>query len=168
MTAKNAICLWYEDTALSWQIPAAANFKQRLLTLTALLLLASSFPILACEQEVVFSEHLKVDSASNYFLVDIQRAHGDNLVGTISRSFGGALVSGQTVSIQLTAQNELADAICAMEFAVGQTYLLKARVTGGAFQISRFNSHNIPADHERFQTYVQDIESAQNLANKRE
>ena len=127
--------------------------------LMSALLAAISLRGFACEQEVVYSEHLNVDSAGNYYLVEIKRAHGDNLVGTVERSFGSGLSRGQTVSIQFV-QSELADAVCAMEFAVGQTYLLKARLLGGALQISRYNSHNIAEDHERFSTYVRDIESA--------
>jgi hypothetical protein len=123
------------------------------------LLLAVPLSAPACEQEVVLSEHLNVDRASSYYLVEIRRAHGDNLVGTIQRSFVGGLPAGRTVSIQF-AQNELADAICPMDFVVGQSYLLKAQARGGALQTSRFNSHNVPAEHERFGTYVQDIESA--------
>ncbi len=111
----------------------------------------------ACEPGVV-SEHLAVDDAANYFLVEVKRAHGANLVGTVNRSFGEVLAPGHTLSIQFV-ENELPGAVCAMEFSVGQTYLLKARVAGGALQISRFNSHNVPADHARFQTYVEDIEA---------
>ena len=127
--------------------------------LMSALLAAISLRGFACEQEVVYSEHLNVDSAGNYYLVEIKRAHGDNLVGTVERSFGSGLSRGQTVSIQFV-QSELADAVCAMEFAVGQTYLLRARLRGGALQISRYNSHNIAEDHERFGTSVRDIESA--------
>jgi hypothetical protein len=114
-------------------------------------------PALACEVGVV-SEHLAVDAAADYYLVAIKRAHGDNLIGTVERSFGGVLAAGQTLSIQFV-ENELADSVCPVEFSAGQTYLLKARVAGGALQISRFNIHNIPTDHARFQTYIEDIES---------
>jgi hypothetical protein len=123
-----------------------------------LALLLAAPAAFACEEEVVYSEHLAVDSAANYYLVAIKRAHGDNLIGTIERSFGDVLAPGQTLSIQF-AESGLADAVCPMDFSAGQTYLLRAHPAGGALQISRFNSHNIPADHERFQTYVHDIEA---------
>ena len=114
--------------------------------------------LFACEEEVVYAEHLTVDSTDNYYLVAIKRAHGDNLVGTIERAFGGTLAAGQTLSIQFN-ETALVDAACAMEFTVGKTYLLRARPVGGALQISRFDSNNIPADHARFATYVRDIEA---------
>ena len=122
-------------------------------------LLAMPCEAFACEQTVVLSERLQVDDPGAYYLVRIQRAHGDNLVGTITRSFGGTVAAGQTVSIQST-QDALADATCALEFSSGKTYLLKTQVRGGALQISRYNSHNVAADHERFATYVRDIETA--------
>jgi hypothetical protein len=122
------------------------------------LLLSTPAAVFACEEEIVYSEHLAVDSVDNYYLVTIKRAHGDNLIGTIERSFGGVLAPGQTLSIQF-AEAGLPEAVCPMEFSVGKTYLLRARPAGGALQISRFNSHNIQAGHERFQTYVHDIEA---------
>lgn len=125
--------------------------------LKLMLLFVAPLPALACEEGVV-SEHLAVDDAANYYLVEIKRSHGDNLIGTVNRSFGAVLAPGQTLSIQFV-ETALADAVCPMEFSVGQTYLLRARVAGGALQISRFNSHNVPADHARFQTYVADIEA---------
>lgn len=130
----------------------------RSLQAAATLLLALPLAASACEPMVV-PEHLGVDSASNYYLVEIKRAHGANLVGTVNRSFGGTVSAGQTVSIQ-SAEHELAHAICPLDFAVGQTYLLRARYRGGALEISRFNGLNIPADHERFATWVQDLEES--------
>jgi hypothetical protein len=126
-------------------------------TLKLALVLIAPLPAFACEPGVV-SEHLAVDDAANYFLVEVKRAHGDNLVGTVNRSFGEVFAPGHTLSIQFV-EDELAGAVCPLEFTVGHTYLLKARVAGGALQISRFNSHNIPADHARFQIYISDIEA---------
>src|SRR5262245_45937300 len=87
----------------------------------ALLLIIAPLRTLACEPGVV-SEHLTVDDVADYYLVEVKRAHGDNLIGTINRSFGGVLAPGQTLSIQFV-ENELADSVCPLEFSVGQTYL---------------------------------------------
>lgn len=142
------------------------RFVYQSLKLTLAILIVTAHSAVACEQAVVFSEHLIVSDARDYYLVEIRRAHGDNMVGTIARPFGGALSSGETVSIQFTqSHDELADAVCPMQFNVGQTYLLKAGTQGGALQISRFNSHNVADDHERFQVYVHDIIAAQEPVN---
>jgi hypothetical protein len=131
-------------------------FMRQLLKLA--LLFFVPLPVFACEAGVV-SEHLAVANVADFYLVEIKRAHGDNLIGTVERSFGDLLAPGQTLSIQFV-ETDLPGAVCPMEFSVGQTYVLKARLVGGALQISRFNSHNIPADHARFATYLQDIEAA--------
>ena len=99
-----------------------------------------------------------VDPA-DYYLVEIRRAHGANLVGTIRRAFGGQLAPGRTVLIQLVEEG-LADAGCALEFAAGESWLLHASVAGSALRVSRFNSHNVPSGHERFAGYLDDIEKA--------
>lgn len=122
-------------------------------------LLGCTAPALGCEEGVVLSERLQVDNPADFYLVEIQRAHGDNLVGTVLRSFGGVLAPGRTLSIQFT-QSGIADSDCAVEFSAGQRYLLKGRLSGGALQVSRYNSHNIPEQHERFASYLRDIEAA--------
>ena len=114
---------------------------------------------LACEQGVVLSEHLQVDDASAYYVVEVQRAHGDNLVATVRRSFGGPWLPGQTVTIQFEQQG-LADAGCSLDAKTGETWLLKARSSGGALRVSPFDSRNLPESHERFSTYVADVEAA--------
>lgn len=114
---------------------------------------------LACEQSVVLSEHLQVDDAAAYYVVEIQRAHGDNLVATVRRNFGGPWLVGQTVMIQFEQQG-LADSGCALDANVGETWLLKARSSGGALRVSPYDSRNVPVNHERFSTYVSDVEAA--------
>lgn len=122
-------------------------------------LLGAAVRAFACEQGAVLAEHLEVDDAGSYYVVNVQRAHGDNLIATIVRSFGGAWLPGQTVTIQI-AQLGLAAAVCPLDAREGETWLLKTRSAGGALQISPFDIHNLRADHERFATYVRDIEAA--------
>ena len=131
----------------------------RIRTLKFLSLLVVSVSALACEEGVVLSEHLQVDDAATYYVVDIQRAHGDNLVATVRRSFGGPWLPGQTVTIQFEQQG-LADAGCVLDANAGETWLLKARSSGGALRVSPFDSRNLPEKHERFSTYVADVEAA--------
>lgn len=129
----------------------------RLLKLLSLLFVPVS--ALACEQSVVLSEHLQVDDAADYYVVEVQRAHGDNLVATVRGSFGGSWLVGQTVTIQFEQQG-LADTRCVLDANAGETWLLKVRSSGGALRVSPYDSRNVPENHERFSTYVSDVEAA--------
>ncbi|HEY0963562.1 MAG TPA: hypothetical protein VGE56_00265 [Rhodocyclaceae bacterium] len=123
------------------------------------LLLAAPASALACEQRAVLPEHLQVDDAAHFYVVAIRRAHGANLVATVQRSFGGAWSPGQTVTIQFEQQG-LPDAVCELEARGGETWLLNLRPVGGALRVSPFDSRNVPHNHERFATWVRDIEAA--------
>jgi hypothetical protein len=131
-----------------------------LVNLCLIVLLIAPSTSFACKELVRFPEHLEVQDDRNHYLVQIQRVEGDGFAGTVERSFGGALLTGQDVIVRFK-KGEESHAVCPIRLVPGQTYLLRSESTSGELEISRFNWLNVPARHERFATYVQDLAAVQ-------
>lgn len=133
---------------------------QRASIICAVLMLGTPLASLACRELAVFPEHLDADDIGHYYIVRVERSDGANFRGKVERSFGGPFSSGQAVTITFRT-NEEAHAVCPIELVAGKTYLLRSESTAGTLEISRFNWLNVPADHDRFKVYVQDLERLQ-------
>jgi hypothetical protein len=133
-----------------------------IVNILATILVTLPISAFACRELAVFPPHLEVKDGKYHYLVEIQRAADDGFLGTVKRSFGGAFASGQHVVIRFKLGEE-AHAVCPIQLTAGQTYLLHSESTTGALEISRFNWLNIPATHERFDVYVQDLATAQSM-----
>jgi hypothetical protein len=140
----------------------------RLLTSQALVTLLTllSAPVFACKQLVQFPEHLTGNSANwsdAYRVVEIDQAYDDRIVGHIANNLGAEPIEKKVVFFYLP--NEEAHAICETRFNIGETYLVFSTTRGHRREISRFNWMNVPKSHERFETYVEDLQRA-SAANK--
>lgn len=134
--------------------------------LVVLLTLAAT-PAFACKQLARFPEHLAGTSSNwldAYRVVEIVEAREDRIVGRIAISFGGGVEKGQVITFYFLRDEE-AHAICQTPFEVGETYLVFSTVEGHRREISRFNWMNVSGKHEKFRTYVEDLQRA-SAANK--
>ena len=137
------------------------NPTRHCLTVYFMVLLIVPATSFACKELVRFPAHLDVEDGRNHYLVQIERAKDDKFAGTVVRSFGGAFSSGQGVVVHFKTGEE-PHAVCPIRLLPGQTYLLRSESTSGELEISRFNWLNVPANHERFEVYVQDLAATQN------
>lgn len=139
------------------------------LALIALLTLLAT-PVLACKQLVQFPEHL-AGTTSNwpdaYRVVEIVEAHEDRIVGRTTSKFGVRIGDAEKITFYFQP-NEQAHAICVTPFEVGETYLVFSVAKGNRREISRFNWLNVPKDHVKFKTYVEDIQRARAAYNSLE
>jgi len=136
------------------------NTRSAVISAFALVAGLVSLPALACKELVRFPEHLTVSTEaerSSYFVVVVQRAASDGFAVLVKQSFGGPLAPGTAATIQFT-QAEEPHAVCPIDVRPGETYLFRGAVHGASIEVSRYNWLNVPATHERFATYVRDLQ----------
>jgi hypothetical protein len=133
-----------------------------------ILLLFAAAPSFACRELVQFAAHLTGDSPEwmrFFHVVTILDVRSDRLVGRIDNTFGDRSFLGSTVDLPFISDEE-PHAVCPVRYTVGTTFLVYSSNSVPPFTISRFNGYNIPQTHEKFATYVNDLEQA-SAANQR-
>ena len=154
----------------------------RTIFLLAALVMVVPTSAIACKVMVVYPEHLDVDTPKHYYVVKIEKAtlkvhsHGsgaatgnekeiviqngesseDSFTGIVVRSFGGHFRTNRTVTVRFEP-NEEPHAICPVDLAVGETYLLHSESLAGAMLISHYDGFNLPSSDKRFNAYVRDL-----------
>ena len=133
----------------------------RALVVSTLLVLCLVWqPANACKVLVRFPDHLDFNRevSSRSYVVEIIAHHDKGYVGRVKQSFGGVFEVDKPVVVRFV-ENEEAHAICPITIAPGSTYLLIGAQPDTDLVISKFNWLNVPSTHERFSTYVHDLES---------
>jgi hypothetical protein len=135
----------------------------RSLKLYALIFLFfTASPAFACRELVKFNAHLTGDTPEwtrFYHVITILDVRSDRLVGRIDKTFGDRSLVGRTVDLPFLPDEE-PHAVCPVPYTVGTMFLVYSSNPVPPFTISRFNGYNIPQTHEKFPTYVNDLEEA--------
>jgi len=129
-----------------------------LVIITAFSCLTSS--AFACKTIARYQEHLwgsTADWRQPYRVVEIVEATDDSFVAVVRRNFANEMDVGKRVVLRFMANDE-AHAVCSISLEVGKTYLVRLKISTDHLVISRFNGHNIPSTHPKFDTYLQDLD----------